>query len=53
MRGAREIVIEADDPIAGAELAALAAQNGWYFSEMGQDRYLLSHPDSAPESRRI
>lgn len=53
MRDAREIVIEADDPIAGAELAALAAQNGWDFSAMGQDRYRLNHPASAQEYRRI
>ncbi|WP_370309774.1 sulfurtransferase TusA family protein [Sphingobium abikonense] len=53
MRDAREIVIEADDPIAGAELAALAAQNGWDFSAMGQDRYRLNHPASAQEYRKI
>ena len=38
MREAHAILIEADDPIAGAELAALSAQHGWDFAAIGQDR---------------
>ena len=49
----RAILIEADDPIAGAELAALSAQHGWDFAAIGQDRYLLSHRVSGPEAHEI
>lgn len=41
MREARAIVIEADDPIAPAELAALAQQNQWDFTALGGDRSML------------
>ena len=53
MREAHAILIEADDPIAGAALAALSAQHGWDFAAIGQDRYRLSHRVSGPEAHEI
>lgn len=53
MRETDAIVIEADDPIAGAELEALARQNGWDFAALGQDRYRLSHRTGPAETREI
>ena len=53
MRETDAIVIEADDPIASAELEALARQNGWNFAALGQDRYRLSHRTGPAETREI
>ncbi|MEC7934089.1 MAG: sulfurtransferase TusA family protein, partial [Pseudomonadota bacterium] len=53
MRETDAIVIEADDPIAGAELEALARQNGWDFAALGQDRYRLAHRREPAKSREI
>ena len=41
MRGAAAILIEADDPIAPAELAALARRHGWDFAVLGDHRFSL------------
>lgn len=41
MREADAILIEADDPIAGTELAALAQQHGWTFAVVGDARFSL------------
>ncbi|HUD94557.1 sulfurtransferase TusA family protein [Sphingobium sp.] len=41
MREANAIIIEADDPIAPAELAALAQQNQWDFTPLGDQRFFL------------
>ncbi|NWK94736.1 redox protein [Sphingobium lactosutens] len=41
MREADAIIIEADDPIAPAELAALAQQNQWDFARLGDQRFSL------------
>ena len=42
MREADAIVIEADDPIAATELAALAQAQGWTFAVLGDHRFALS-----------
>lgn len=42
MRDAPAIVIEADDPIAPGELAALAQAQGWTFRALGDHRFSLS-----------
>lgn len=42
LREAQAIVIEADDPIAPAELAALAASHGWTFATIGPYHFALS-----------
>jgi len=42
MRDADAIVIEADDPIAATELAALAQAQGWTFTALGDHRFALS-----------
>ncbi|MBA4753969.1 MAG: sulfurtransferase TusA family protein [Sphingobium sp.] len=42
MRDAPAIRIEADDPIAGRELEALARQNGWLFAVLDTHQYALS-----------
>ncbi|WP_088182630.1 sulfurtransferase TusA family protein [Sphingobium sp. Z007] len=42
LRDADAIVIEADDPIAASELAALAQQQGWTFAAFGNHRFALS-----------
>ncbi|MEC3910600.1 sulfurtransferase TusA family protein [Sphingobium sp. CR2-8] len=42
LRDATHIVIEADDPIAGRELAALATAQGYSFAALGDHRYALS-----------
>ena len=41
MREADAILIEADDPIAGTELAALAQQKGWTFAVIDDARFSL------------
>ncbi|ETI58525.1 redox protein [Sphingobium sp. C100] len=41
MRDAAAILIEADDPIAPAELAALARHHGWDFAVLGDHRFSL------------
>jgi tRNA 2-thiouridine synthesizing protein A len=43
MRDARAILIEADDPIAGRELEALARQHGWSFAALAPHRFALTH----------
>ncbi|MET0370796.1 MAG: sulfurtransferase TusA family protein [Sphingobium sp.] len=43
MREATAILIEADDPIAGSELAAMAQERGWRFEVAGENRFALSH----------
>lgn len=42
MRTVQAVLIEADDPIAGRELAAMAGERGWTFSTEGQHLFLLS-----------
>ncbi|MBJ7445578.1 MAG: sulfurtransferase TusA family protein [Sphingobium sp.] len=42
MRDADAIRIEADDPIAGRELEALARQHGWSFAVLDTHCYALS-----------
>jgi tRNA 2-thiouridine synthesizing protein A len=44
LREADAIVIEADDPIAASELAALAQAQGWAFATLGDHRFALSRP---------
>lgn len=44
MRDRNAIIIEADDPIAPAELAALAQQQQWTFSALGDHRFSLRRP---------
>lgn len=41
MREADAILIEADDPIAPSELAALARQQGWTFAHIAPDRFTM------------
>lgn len=46
MRDATAILIEADDPMASSELAALAEQQGWTFTQIAVDRFTMRHhPD--------
>ncbi len=47
MRDAAAITIDADDPIAPAELATLAAQQGWAFTMLEPGRFALAHSDPA------
>ena len=42
MRDRNAIIIEADDPIAGTELAALAVQQGWIFATLAPHLFSLS-----------
>ncbi len=42
MRDADAIIIEADDPIAATELAALAQAQRWTFAMLGDHRFALS-----------
>ena len=42
MRDADAIEIEADDPIAGRELEALAMQRGWQFMVIAPHRFTLN-----------
>lgn len=44
MRAADAITIEADDPIASAELAALARQQGWSFTARGPQLFAIGRP---------
>ncbi|MDO7833964.1 sulfurtransferase TusA family protein [Sphingobium sp. HBC34] len=44
MRAADAIVIVADDPIAPAELAALARQQGWDFAALADHHFSLRKP---------
>jgi len=39
--GAGAVIVTADDPVAPAELAALADGHGWTFAAIGADRFLL------------
>jgi len=41
MRSARAVVIRADDPVAGRELAALAGEHGWAFEGIEDDIFCL------------
>jgi tRNA 2-thiouridine synthesizing protein A len=41
MRTAVAVDVHADDPIAASELAALALQQGWRFSLIAPQRFLL------------
>ena len=41
MRSARTIIIRADDPIAGRELAALAGEHCWTFEGVEEDIFCL------------
>ncbi|MEA3390293.1 MAG: sulfurtransferase TusA family protein [Pseudomonadota bacterium] len=47
LRGATAIVIEADDPVAPAELEALAASQGWIFDRLDHHRFSLARPDGS------
>lgn len=47
MRDADAILIEADDPLASSELAALAEQQGWTFTQIAADRFTLRHYSDA------
>ncbi|MET0249247.1 MAG: sulfurtransferase TusA family protein [Sphingobium sp.] len=42
MRSAQAVAIEADDPIADRELAAMAHEQGWTFEAKGAHLFLLS-----------
>lgn len=42
LREADAILIEADDPIAGTELEALAQAHGWAFAALGEHRFTIS-----------
>lgn len=42
MRTADAVLVTADDPIAGSELAALASERGWRFRVLAQTRFLLA-----------
>ncbi|KKW89393.1 sulfurtransferase TusA family protein [Sphingobium chungbukense] len=42
MRSAKTITIEADDPIAPAELEALARQQGWIFTARGPHLFAIA-----------
>ncbi|EXS71639.1 sulfurtransferase TusA family protein [Sphingobium sp. Ant17] len=41
MRGADAVLVEADDPVAPAELEALASAQGWAFEALGEHRFSL------------
>jgi tRNA 2-thiouridine synthesizing protein A len=43
MRDAAAIIIEADDPIAPAELASLALQRDWDFALIAPGQFALAH----------
>jgi len=42
MRSGQAVTIEADDPIAPAELEALARQQGWQFTATGASLFEIS-----------
>lgn len=42
MRTADAVLIAADDPIAGSELATLASERGWTFAAIAQTRFMLA-----------
>lgn len=42
MRSARTVLIEADDPIADKELAAMAREQGWAYSAEGAHLFRLA-----------
>ena len=46
MRDAPAIIIEADDPIAPAELASLALQRNWDFALIAPGQFALAHRTS-------
>lgn len=48
MREADAILIEADDPIAPSELAALAQQQGWSFAQIALDRFTIQRKSDLP-----
>lgn len=41
MRDAQTVTVEADDPVAPAELKALADQRGWQFTINGENLFAL------------
>ncbi|HEX7743500.1 MAG TPA: sulfurtransferase TusA family protein [Sphingobium sp.] len=45
MRSAQCVTIDADDPIASRELAALAEQQGWRFVVTAEHRFTLASGD--------
>lgn len=45
MRSARAVVIRADDPVAGRELAVLADERGWAFEGLDSDIFCLRRAD--------
>ncbi len=44
LRTGQAVIIRADDPVAGRELAALAAEHGWTFEGVGDDIFSLRRP---------
>lgn len=42
LREADAVLIDADDPIAGKELAALALERGWTFEAIGPHSFAIS-----------
>lgn len=46
MRDHPAIIVRADDPVAPRELAALASEAGWRFSQNGEGAFLLTRPQS-------
>lgn len=46
MREVVALTIEADDPVAGRELEALARQQGWDFLTLGDHRFALTARDA-------
>ncbi len=44
MRSGDAVTIEADDPIAPAELEALARQQGWTFAASGAQLFAIARP---------
>ena len=48
MRRARAVTIEADDPIAPAELEALARQQGWSFAATGPALFAFARAAQVP-----
>lgn len=50
MRSAEAVTIEADDPIAPAELEALARQQGWHFTATGPHLFAFARRMDAFEA---
>lgn len=53
LRETDAIVIDADDPIAGRELAALAQERCWDFQILGPFQFALSRPSDRTEAAVI